>query len=356
MIGKFFQLAQKNTTIKVEFLAGLTTFLTMAYIIFVNPATLAQAGMDKQALIAVTCLISAASTIAVGLLANAPIAMAPGMGLNAFFAYSLVLGDKISWQTALGVVFLSGVLFFLLTVLGLRKRIIEAIPSSLIAAISVGIGLFITFIGLVNLGLVVKNPVTLVSVGKLTPTIGIGLCGLLVMVFFEIRKVTGALLIGIISSTALAAACGYIEKPAGLFSLHLDISKVALQLDILAALKWSMFGSIFTLMFMDMFDSVGTLMACCRQANMIDEKGQVKGVDRLLVIDSLATVAGAVLEHRQPPPTWNRQPVSSREGGRGWPQLLRGHYSCLRCCLYRCFRLCRRSQRRLRLLWSDCLW
>jgi len=295
MIGKFFQLAQKNTTIKVEFLAGLTTFLTMAYIIFVNPATLAQAGMDKQALIAVTCLISAASTIAVGLLANAPIAMAPGMGLNAFFAYSLVLGDKISWQTALGVVFLSGVLFFLLTVLGLRKRIIEAIPSSLIAAISVGIGLFITFIGLVNLGLVVKNPVTLVSVGKLTPTIGIGLCGLLVMVFFEIRKVTGALLIGIISSTALAAACGYIEKPAQLFSLHLDVSKIALQLDILAALKWSMFGSIFTLMFMDMFDSVGTLMACCRQANMIDEKGQVKGVDRLLVIDSLATVAGAAL-------------------------------------------------------------
>jgi len=295
MIGKYFQLAQKNTTVKVEFLAGLTTFLTMAYIIFVNPATLAQAGMDKQALIVVTCLISAASTIAVGLLANAPIAMAPGMGLNAFFAYSLVLGDKISWQTALGVVFLSGVLFFLLTVLGFRKRIIEAIPRSLISAISVGIGLFITFIGLANLGLVVKNPVTLVSAGKLTPTIGIGLCGLLVMIFLEIRKVTGALLIGIISSTALAAAFGYIERPAELFSLHLDISKVAMQLDIVAALKWSMFGTVFTLMFMDMFDSIGTLMACCRKADMIDEKGRVKGVDRLLVIDSLATVAGAAL-------------------------------------------------------------
>ena len=295
MIKKYFQLNEKNTTVKIEVVAGLTTFLTMAYIIFVNPATLAQAGMDKQALIAVTCIISAAATIAVGVLVNAPIAMAPGMGLNAFFAYSLVLGDKISWQTALGVVFLSGVLFFLLTVLGLRKRIIEAIPRSLISAISVGIGLFITFIGLVNLGLVVKNPVTIVSVGKLTPTIGIGLCGLLVMIFLEIRKVTGALLIGIISSTALAAAFGYIERPAGLFSLHLDISKVAMQLDIVAALKWSMFGSIFTLMFMDMFDSVGTLMACCHKADMIDEKGRVKGVDTLLIIDSLATVAGAAL-------------------------------------------------------------
>ena len=251
--------------------------------------------MDKQALIAVTCIVTAIATIIVGIFAKAPIAMAPGMGLNAFFAYSLVLGDKIPWETALGVVFLSGLFFLLLTLLGLRKKLVEAIPRGLISAISVGIGLFITFIGLVKLGVIVNNEATLVSAGRLKPTIIIGLCGLLVMVFLEMKKISGSLLIGILFSTALAALFGYIPKPPEWISLHLNIMPVAFHLDILAALKWSLFGTIFTLMFMDMFDSVGTLVACCHQANMVDEENRIKGLDRLLGIDAVATMIGAVL-------------------------------------------------------------
>ena len=294
MVGKYFQLKEKNTSIKIEFLAGLTTFLTMAYIIFVNPAILSTTGMDKNALIAVTCIVSAIATIIVGVFARAPIAMAPGMGLNAFFAYSLVLGKKISWETALGVVFFSGLFFLLLTLLGLRKKLVEAIPAALISAISVGIGLFITFIGLVNLGIIVNNEATLVSAGPLTPKVLIGLFGLLVMVFLEMRKIKGALLIGILSSTAVAAIFGYIEKPTEFISLHLNIKAVAFHLDIPGAIKWSLFGSIFSLMFMDMFDSIGTLVACCHQANMVDERNRIKGLDRLLIIDAVATMIGAI--------------------------------------------------------------
>jgi len=295
-MGKgFFGLKAKGTDVKREFLAGLTTFLTMAYIIFVNPAILGETGMDREALVVVTCLVSAVSTIMVGLVGKAPIAMAPGMGLNAFFAYSLVLAGKVNWQTALGIVFLSGLFFFLLTILGLRKKLVEAIPASLISAISVGIGLFITFIGLVKLGVVVANEQTLVSAGKLTPTVLIGLAGLLVMVFLETRRIGGALLIGILFATALAAVFGYIERPGQLLSVKFSISAVALQLDIPSALKWSLFGSIFTLMIMDLFDSIGTLVACCHQAKMVDENSKIRGLDRLLGIDAVATMIGALL-------------------------------------------------------------
>ena len=294
MIGRYFELEKRGTGCGREFVAGLTTFLTMAYVIFVNPNILSSTGMDKQALIGVTCIVSAAATIIVGLFGKAPIAMAPGMGLNAFFAYSLVLTGKISWETALGVVFLSGLFFLLLTLLGLRKKLVEAIPRSLISAISVGIGLFITFIGLVKLGVVVGNEVTLVSAGPLTPTVLIGLCGLILMIFLEAKKIRGALLLGIVFSTALAVVFGYVERPTEWISLHLDISAVAFKLDIWGAFKWSLFGSIFSLMFMDMFDSVGTLVACCHQAKMVDENNHIKGLDRLLGIDAVATMIGAV--------------------------------------------------------------
>jgi len=244
MVSKFFELKEKQTNVKIEFVAGLTTFLTMAYIIFANPDILSETGMDKEALIAVTCIVTAVATLIVGVFANAPIAMAPGMGLNAFFAYSLVLGDKISWETALGVVFLSGLFFLLLTVLGLRKKLVEAIPSSLVSAISVGIGLFITFIGLKNLGVIVQgSEATLVKAGELTPTVLIGFCGLLVMLFLEMKKIKGALLIGIMFSTILAAVFGYIERPA----------------------------------------------------ELVDESNRIKGLDRLLGIDAAATMIGALL-------------------------------------------------------------
>jgi len=294
MVGTLFELREKQTGVRIEFVAGATTFLTMAYIIFVNPTILSSTGMDKEALIAVTCIATAIATLIVGVFAKAPIAMAPGMGLNAFFAY-LVVSGKMDWQTALGVVFLSGLLFLILTLLGLRKRIVQAIPASLISAIAVGIGLFITFIGLKNLGIVIKDENTFVSAGPLTLTVLIGLFGLLVMIFFEMKKITGGLIIGILASTALAAAFKKIEMPQQFISLHLNIQAISFQLNILGALKWGFFGSIFTLMFIDMFDSVGTLVACCHQANMVDENNRIKGLDRLLGIDAVATMIGAVL-------------------------------------------------------------
>ena len=295
MLNRFFSVTQRQSSFHVECVAGMTTFLTMAYIIFVNPSILADGtGMDKDAVIAATCVVSALATIAVGLFANAPIAMAPGMGLNAFFAYSLVLGDGVTWQTALGVVFLSGVFFMILTALGLRRKLVEAIPDALISAISVGIGLFITFIGLRNLGLVMGDPVTLIKAGPLTATVGIGLVGLLVMIFLEARRIKGALLIGVVVSTGLALALGKVHMPEA-WSVSFNIQAVAFKLDILGALKWSLFGSIFSLMFMDMFDSVGTLVACCHQADLMDDDKRIKGLDRLLGIDAAATMIGALL-------------------------------------------------------------
>jgi AGZA family xanthine/uracil permease-like MFS transporter len=295
MISKYFQLEQKHTSVRIEFVAGVTTFLTMAYIIFVNPAILSAAGMDKQALMIVTCIVSAVMTIITGLFANAPIAMAPGMGLNAFLSYTLVLGGKITWQMGLGVVFLSGLLCWLLTLLGLRKRLVEAIPVSLVSAISVGIGLYITFIGLQDMQVIVKNEKTLVSAGPLTGTVAIGLCGLLLMAFLEIKRIKGALLIGMMFSTVLAIAAGFVQRPAHLVSVDFDITPIAFKLDILGALKWSLLGNIFALMFIDMFDSIGTLVACCHEAKMVDEKGTIKGLDRLLQIDAAASMLGAVL-------------------------------------------------------------
>jgi AGZA family xanthine/uracil permease-like MFS transporter len=217
------------------------------------------------------------------------------MGLNAFLAYSLVKAGEVTWQTGLGIVFLSGLLGFLLTLLGLRKRLVEAIPVSLVSAISVGIGLYITFIGLVDLGVIVNSEETLVAAGPLTGTVLIGLAGLLVMAFLQIRKIKGALLIGILFSTVLAVIFGYVSKPSQILSSNLDISPVAFQLDILGALKWSLFGSVFALMFMDMFDSIGTLVACCHEAGMVDKDGKITGLDRLLAIDAGASMFGAAL-------------------------------------------------------------
>jgi AGZA family xanthine/uracil permease-like MFS transporter len=303
MGGSDFTSNSKKTGAKVEILAGATTFLTMAYIIFVNPSILSLQGvdvtgierMDKQALIAVTCIVSAIATIIVGIFGKAPIAMAPGMGLNAFFAYTLLLQERIPWQTALGVVFLSGLFFLILTFLGLRQKLVEAIPPPLVSAISVGIGLFITFIGLKNLGIIVQgSEATLVQAGELTGTVLIGLAGLVVIVFLEAKRVKGSLLIGILFSTGLAASFGYVQRPERWISTDINIEAVAFRIDILGALKWSLFGGIFTLMFIDLFDSVGTLMACCHKAEMIDENNNIKGLGRLLGIDALATMIGSV--------------------------------------------------------------
>jgi AGZA family xanthine/uracil permease-like MFS transporter len=296
MLGNYFQIEQRQTNVRTEVLAGLTTFLTMAYIIFANPTILSdRTGMDRTTLIAVTCLVSAIATLITALFANAPIAMAPGMGLNAFFAY-LVGSGTMNWQTGLGVVFLSGLLFFILTVVGLRKKLVEAIPVSLISAIAVGIGLFITFIGLQKLGLVIYDKITLVKAAPLNKTILIGLFGLVIMLIFEMKKISGGLIVGILASTILAV---FFDKevvmPKQFVTMNFNISTLAFKLDILGALKWSFVGSILTFMFMALFDGIGTLVACCHQAKMVDEENKIKGLDRLLGIDASASMIGAVL-------------------------------------------------------------
>jgi adenine/guanine/hypoxanthine permease len=296
MFKRYFELERHRTTVRVEAVAGVTTFLTMAYIIFVNPNILSETGMDKGALIAVTCLVSALATIVTGLFGRAPIAMAPGMGLNSFFAVTLVAQEQISWQTALGVVFLSGLVFLVLTLVGLRRKLVEAIPRGLISAIAVGIGLFIAFIGLDKLGLVLRDEHMRFALGDLTqPTLWIGLLGLAVMVVLGALRVTGSLLIGIFVATATAVLLGHVDGPAAWVSLDWPIARVALQLDIVGALKISLWGSIFTLMFIDLFDSIGTLVACCEKAGMREPSGRIRGLDRLLGIDAVATMAGALL-------------------------------------------------------------
>jgi len=314
MIDKYFQLKERRTSVKIELIAGLTTFLTMAYIIAVNPAILSAAGMDKEALIVVTCIMSGIATLTVGFLTNAPIAMAPGLGLNSIFAY-LVVSEKMDWQTALGVVFIAGLFFFMLTVLGLRRRIVEAIPTSLISAIGVGIGLFITFIGLQDLGIIVSDENTLVTAGPMTPTVLIGLLGLFVMVYMEIRKVTGSLLVGIVVATIAAILFKRIGLPEQYISSSLDVKPIAFKLNIIGALKWGFFGSIFMFMFIDMFDSIGTLVACCHKAEMADEQGRIKGLDRLLGIDAVATMAGAVLG-TSPTTAYAESAAGIEQGGR----------------------------------------
>ena len=314
MIQKYFKLREKQTSVKVECVAGLTTFLTMAYIIAVNPAILSATGMDKEALIAVTCIMSGVATLAVGFLTNAPIAMAPGLGLNSIFAY-LVVSEKMDWPTALGVVFIAGLFFLILTALGLRRRIVEAIPISLISAIGVGIGLFITFIGLQDLGVIISDQNTLVTAGPVTATVLIGLLGLLVMVYLEIKKVTGSLLVGIVVATIAAIVLRRVSLPEQYISSSIDVSPIAFKLDIIGALKWGFFGSIFTFMFIDMFDSVGTLVACCHKAQMADEQGRIEGLDRLLGIDAIATMAGAVLG-TSPTTAFAESAAGIEQGGR----------------------------------------
>lgn len=295
MIDRFFKFSERKTTLAAEAIAGATTFLAMAYIIFVNPNILATTGMDKTALITVTCLATALATLITGIFANAPIAMAPGMGLNAFFAYSLVLGNHIQWPTALGIVFLSGLFFFILTLMDLRQQIVEAIPRPLISAVSVGIGFFITFIGLVNLGIVQKNPITIVSAGPMTPTVLIGLAGFLVMLLLEMKKIKGSLILGILTSTLIALVMGKTPWPKEFFSFDVKLLPIAFKMDLDGALKWSFMGAIFSLMFMHMFDSIGSLVACCHQAHFVDKNGRIRSLDRLLTLDAISSMLGAVL-------------------------------------------------------------
>ncbi len=295
MLEKLFKLEANRTSASREIAAGVTTFLTMGYIIFVNPNILSATGMDKGALITATILAASFGTLLAGVWANVPFAMAPGMGLNAFFAFSLVIGKGVTWQTALGVVFISGVLFLVLTLLGIRKHVITAIPLELRLAIAAGIGLFITFIGLQGLGLIVDNPATLVALGPLTTPVVLGLIGLLIITILEIRKVRGSILIGIVATTVLGLIFKEVSLPEALVSAPPSIGPIFMKMDIMGALKWGMWGAVFSFMFVDLFDSVGTIVACSYEAGFVAEDGEIERLDRVLEADAVATIAGALM-------------------------------------------------------------
>jgi AGZA family xanthine/uracil permease-like MFS transporter len=294
-LDSFFGLAKKDTSVRQEVIAGITTFLTMAYIIFVNPDILSAAGMDKGAVITVTILASFLGTMLAGVWANVPFAMAPGMGLNAFFAFTLVLGKQITWQTALGVVFISGIFFLILTLTGVRKWLVQAIPAEIRLATAAGIGLFITFIGFKGLGLIVDNPATLVGIGKMTTPVLLGLIGLAVIAVLEVLKIKGSILIGIFTVTVLGMITGDVSIPEKFISMPPSPAPVIFQLDIMGALKWSLWGAIFSFMFVDLFDSLGTILACSYEADMVNEDGSVDRIDKVLEADAVATIAGSLM-------------------------------------------------------------
>lgn len=294
-LDKIFNYTERGSNAKTEVIGGVTTFLTMAYIVFVNPAILSDAGMDKSALITVTILATAIGTLIFAFLGNAPFALAPGMGLNAFFTYSLVIGEGVHWTQALGVVFISGTIFLILAITGVRKYIADAIPKELSIASAAGIGLFLSFVGLKGMGVIVGNPDTLVALADFTPTVLIALFGLVLMGIFEVKKVKGGILISIIVTTVLSIVLGYVELPTSIISAPPSIAPVAFKLDILGALKFSLIGPIFSFMFIDMFDSLAFLISCCKQMGLEDKDGNIKGLSRMLYADVTSTLIGSML-------------------------------------------------------------
>lgn len=294
-LNKFFKVEERGSSIRTEVLGGLTTFLTMAYIIFVNPAILSATGMDKGALITVTCLATAIGTGIAALWANAPFALGPGMGLNAFFTYTLVLGEGVSWEDALGVVFISGLFFLIMTLGGIREKIANAIPSIISIAATSGIGLFIAFIGLKNIGVIVANPATFVGLGKFSLPTVLGLLGLAIMAICEIKKIKGGILLSIAITTIIGMFLGIVDLPTAVISIPPSISPIFMKLNILGALKISLIGSIFSFMFIDLFDSLGFMMACYKNMGLSQGKDGEVGLKKMLQVDVTSTLIGSVL-------------------------------------------------------------
>jgi adenine/guanine/hypoxanthine permease len=293
-LERYFEFTHLGTNWRTEILAGVTTFLTMAYIVLVNPAILAAAGVPLPAVTAATCLSAAFGSILMGVVARYPIALAPGMGLNAYFTYTVCLKMHIPWQTALGAVFLSGVIFLALTAAGIRQMILRSIPHELYAAVASGIGLFIAFIGFRNAGLVVSDPATFVGLGNIrNPTTALALFGLILMVALEIKKVHGSILIGVVATTAIAWALGLVHWiPAG-GGFH-ALAATAFQLDIRGAISKGLLEIIFVFFFVDLFDNLGTLVAVTKRAGLIATDHSIPRLNRILFADATATVFGSL--------------------------------------------------------------
>jgi AGZA family xanthine/uracil permease-like MFS transporter len=293
-LERYFEFAALNANWRTEILAGFTTFMTMAYIVFVNPAILHEAGMPLAAVTAATCLAAAVGSVLMGALARYPIALAPGMGLNAYFTYTVVKGMGVPWQTALGAVFISGVAFLLLTALGVRQLIISTIPFELYAAVAAGVGLFIAFIGFRNSGIILANPATTVTLGNLSDkSTALALFGLLLMAALLAWRVRAAMLIGILATTAIGLVTGVAKWMPQSYRLQ-DLSATAGKLDIGGTLRLGFLEIIFIFLFIDMFDNIGTLVAVGKRAGLFDRTHQIPRVNRILFSDATATVVGAL--------------------------------------------------------------
>ena len=293
-LEQHFGFTQHQTTWRTETLAGLTTFVTMAYIIFVNPAILHETGMPLAAVTISTCLCAGFGSILMGALANYPLALAPGMGLNAYFTYSVVLGMHVPWQTALGAVFLSGIIFLLLTVGGIRQRLVGAIPHELHAAVAGGIGLFIAFIGLKNSGIIVPSPATVVTLGDLhSPTTLLALFGILLIAVLQALRVKASMLLGVLGTMALGVACRQVHWAPQAVDLH-SITATAFKLDIPGALHIGAFEIIFVFLFVDLFDNIGTLVAVTERAGLILADHSIPRLDRIFFADATATIFGSL--------------------------------------------------------------
>ena len=294
-LDDYFGLTRSGTSVRTEFVAGVTTFLTMVYIVFVNPQILAKAGMDPGAVFVATCLAAAISTLIMALYANYPIALAPGMGLNAFFAFTLVIGYNYTWQQALAFVFISGALALIITATRLREYIVNAIPKNLKLAVSAGVGLFLGIIALQTSGIVVDNPATLVSLGDLKqwPAI-LALGGFVLIVALNSRKVLGGTLIGILFASIAGIPLG-LATYAGIVSAPPSIAPTFLQLDFSRVLEGTALLVIFSLLFVDLFDTAGTLIGVSQRAGFLDSEGKLPRMGQALVADSSATVIGSLL-------------------------------------------------------------
>ena len=294
-IERYFGIDGQNTTIKTEILAGVTTFLTMAYIIFVNPNVLADAGMDKGAVFVATCLAAAIGCFIMGIYARLPVALAPGMGLNAFFTYGVVLGMGYTWQTALGAVFLSGCIFVLLSLFKIREIIINSIPLSIKQGVVAGIGAFLAFISLQTAGVIVNNDATLVGLGDMTSfSPAMAALGFIVIVGLSHKRVPGAVTIGILLVALISLITGNTQF-SGIISAPPSIAPTLMQLDIAGAFDVAMISVIFAFLFVDLFDTAGTLIATTTQAGLIGKDGKIPNMGKALLADSTATVAGTLL-------------------------------------------------------------
>nr|WP_034332602.1 NCS2 family permease [Herbaspirillum sp. B39] len=293
-LNKFFRLEENGTTVRTELLAGLTTFLTMAYIIFVNPSILGDAGMPKDSVFVATCVAAAVGTLIMGLYANYPIGLAPGMGLNAYFAYAVVKGMGFPWQAALGAVLISGCLFLLVSVLRVRELIIKSIPQSLRTAIPAGIGLFLAIISLKSAGIVAANPATFVTLGDLhQPAPVMAIIGFLVIVALDRLKVRGALLIGILLVTVLSFVFGG-NHFSGIFAAPPSVAPTFLQLDIKGAISMGLLNVVLVFFLVELFDATGTLMGVATRAGLMKD-GKMERLNKALMADSTAIVAGSLL-------------------------------------------------------------